>query len=306
MSRVLLGIENLADPKPFTSFIRGVVLAKNTTLKYMMQLLPPIASRTSSSFSASSSCAHERRRREHSFLRAVVRFCSQSSPSLSSSSSFFRTSSSSSISSSTLRRKRTRRSERTKISAGLFGQSKEEKIVEQYLNSKEGHEAILKAKREGKSKKELLKMHKRDIVRLYTQTKDMKLPFHIISQSQRLVFASFLNAVIDIPILNEATEQIIFMKAVDVIADAIERQLEKMGSKAFFEGVTDAGESRVDMWVVATATKINEKIDIPVLNEKQEQEAIEFVLHAMAERFLASQGKTIAEKKGKGKMFGFI
>jgi len=26
----------------------------------------------------------------------------------------------------------------------------------------------------------------------------------------------------------------------------------------------------------------------------------------MAERFLASQGKTIAEKKGKGKMFGFI
>ena len=58
--------------------------------------------------------------------------------------------------------------------------------------------------------------------------------------------------------------------------------------------------------VVATATKINEKIDIPVLNEKQEQEAIEFVLHAMAERFLASQGKTIEKKKGKGKMFGFI
>ena len=179
--------------------------------------------------------------------------------------------------------------------------------MKKYLNSKEGHEAILKAKREGKSKKELLKMHKQDIVRLYTQTKDMKLPFHIISQSQRLVFASFLNAVIDVPILNEATEQVIFMKAVDVIADAIERQLEKMGSKAFFEGVTDAGESRVDVWVVATATKINEKIDIPVLNEKQEQEAIEFVLHAMAERFLASQGKTIAEKeKGKGKMFGFI
>jgi len=31
MSRVLLGVENLADPKPLTSFIRGVVLAKNTT-----------------------------------------------------------------------------------------------------------------------------------------------------------------------------------------------------------------------------------------------------------------------------------
>ena len=59
-------------------------------------------------------------------------------------------------------------------------------------------------------------------------------------------------------------------------------------------------ESRVDMWVVTA--KINEKIDIPVLNEKQEQEAIEFVLHAMAERFLASQGKTIKRRR----MFGFI
>ena len=59
-------------------------------------------------------------------------------------------------------------------SAGLF-QSKEEKIVERYLNSKEGHAAILKAKKEGKSKKELLKMHKKDIVHLYSATEDLKL-----------------------------------------------------------------------------------------------------------------------------------
>jgi hypothetical protein len=204
-----------------------------------------------------------------------------------------------------LTRKKTTTSTTIIRAGGLF-QSKEEKITERYLNSKEGHAAILRAKKAGKSKKELLKMHKKDIVHLYSQTEELKLPFHLISKSQRLVFASFLNAVIDIPILNEATEQIIFMKAVDVIADAIERQLEKMGTKAFFEGVTEAGETQVDLWVHATATKINEKIDVPMLNEKQEQEAIEFVLHAMAERFLASQGKRKIDEKKKGKMFGFI
>ena len=188
-------------------------------------------------------------------------------------------------------------------SAGLF-QSKEEKIVERYLNSKEGHAAILKAKKEGKSKKELLKMHKKDIVHLYSATEDLKLPFHLISKSQRMVFASFLNAVIDIPILNEAVEQVIFMKVVDVIADAIERQFKSVGSKVFFEGVTDMGETQLELWIGTTAKKINKKIDIPVLNEKQEQEAIEFILHAMTEKFLASKGiKRVPKKK---KMFGFI
>ena len=188
-------------------------------------------------------------------------------------------------------------------SAGLF-QSKEEKIVERYLNSKEGHAAILKAKKEGKSKKELLKMHKKDIVHLYSATEDLNLPFHLISKSQRMVFASFLNAVIDIPILNEAAEQVIFMKVVDVIADAIERQFKSVGSKVFFEGVTDMGETQLELWIGTTAKKINKKIDIPVLNEKQEQEAIEFILHAMTEKFLASKGiKRVPKKK---KMFGFI
>ena len=71
----------------------------------------------------------------------------------------------------------------------------------------------------------------------------------------------------------------------------------------FSEGVTDMGETQLELWIGTTAKKINKKIDIPVLNEKQEQEAIEFILHAMTEKFLASKGIKRVPKK---KMFGFI
>ena len=193
----------------------------------------------------------------------------------------------------------------TKISA-FFLKSREEKLVEQYLNSKEGHEAILAAKRAGKSKRELLKMHKNDIVSLYhsnNERVDLKLPFHVISKPQRLVFASFLNTVIDLPILNEATEQFIFLKVVDVISDGIERQLEKIGSKLFFENVGDLSEKGMDAFVKKTATEINKKIDVPVLNEEQEQEAIEYILHGTFFKVLASKGM---KKPLNKKMFGII
>ena len=41
----------------------------------------------------------------------------------------------------------------------------------------------------------------------------------------------------DVPIINEATEQIIALKAVDVVADYMELELEKAGLAVFFDGV---------------------------------------------------------------------
>lgn len=41
----------------------------------------------------------------------------------------------------------------------------------------------------------------------------------------------------DVPIINEATEQIIALKAVDVVADYMELELEKAGLAVLFDGV---------------------------------------------------------------------
>lgn len=46
-----------------------------------------------------------------------------------------------------------------------------------------------------------------------------------------------INKVVDVPIINEATEQIIALKAVDVVADYMELELEKAGLAVFFDGV---------------------------------------------------------------------
>ena len=53
-------------------------------------------------------------------------------------------------------------------------------------------------------------MHKKDIVHLYSATEDLKLPFRIRKANNGV--CELPNAVIDIPILNEAAEQVIFMK----------------------------------------------------------------------------------------------
>ena len=41
----------------------------------------------------------------------------------------------------------------------------------------------------------------------------------------------------DVPIINEATEQIIALKAVDYVADNMAHELEKAGMAVFFDGV---------------------------------------------------------------------
>ena len=42
-----------------------------------------------------------------------------------------------------------------------------------------------------------------------------------------MLCATLINKVVDVPIINEATEQIIALKAVDVVADHMEAELEK-------------------------------------------------------------------------------
>merc|ERR1711981_210144 len=65
---------------------------------------------------------------------------------------------------------------------------------------------------------------------------------HEIDQTTRWVIATFLNRLIHIPMMNPMTEQIICVKAVDLIADAIERELHRTGAHHFFRDATEHEE----------------------------------------------------------------
>ena len=110
---------------------------------------------------------------------------------------------------------------------------------------------------------------------------------HEIDQTTRWVIATFLNRLIHIPMMNPMTEQIICVKAVDLIADAIERELHRTGAHHFFRDATEH-EERGDLeeWLVKISDDLNLVIDVPLMDEKQEYECIHAVLSLITHQYL--------------------
>ena len=104
-----------------------------------------------------------------------------------------------------------------------------------------------------------------------------------------MLCATLINKVVDVPIINEATEQIIALKAVDVVADHMEAELEKAGLATFFDGVRDMSEKDVDKWVKGVTERVNKAVDLPMLDETQEGIVIEMVVRLIAHKFVGEQ-----------------
>lgn len=110
---------------------------------------------------------------------------------------------------------------------------------------------------------------------------------HEIDQTTRWVIATFLNRLIHIPLMNPMTEQIICVKAVDLIADAIERELHRTGAHHFFRDASEH-EERGDLeeWLVKISDDLNLIIDVPLMDEKQEYDCIHAVLSLITHQYL--------------------
>ena len=118
----------------------------------------------------------------------------------------------------------------------------------------------------------------------------------LIGTPVRVVIATVLNRLIDIPLLNEAQEQartphprrrnacdrarerpaerrrraqVIFLKIVDVVADALERELRRIPQLDALRDPSKRRELRDDL-----VRTINAAVDLPLLNEEQEAVAI--------------------------------
>lgn len=171
-----------------------------------------------------------------------------------------------------------------------FGKSKEEKAIEEFAASDLGKRALEHASRGG-GLASMLEFGKKELEREHVPTDS-----HIIDAKTRVLCATLINKVVDVPIINEATEQIIALKAVDVVADHMEAELEKAGLATFFDGVRDMSEKDVDKWVKKVAERVNEAVDLPMLDETQEGIVIEMVVRLIAHKFV--EGNKKREKKG--------
>jgi len=108
----------------------------------------------------------------------------------------------------------------------------------------------------------------------------------LIDENARAFIATMINGLIDIPIVSESREQILALKAVDVVADKLEGIIDGAGDVGeFFKDVKDLNPK---------------KLDNPMLNEDQEQGVIELVLKVVAEKFCGAGKKCL---QGKSKWF---
>ena len=171
-----------------------------------------------------------------------------------------------------------------------FGKSKEEKAIEEFASSDLGQRALAHAAKGG-GLASMLEFGKAELEASHVPSDST-----LIDAKTRVLCATLINKVVDIPILNEETEQIIALKAVDVIANYMEEELKRAGIAQFFDGVRDMSEKDVDDWVKGVTTKVNKEIDLPMLDEAQEEIVIEMFVKLIAHKFV--QGNKKKEKKG--------
>lgn len=164
--------------------------------------------------------------------------------------------------------------------------SKEQKALEAFAESDAGRRAAAHAASSGGGFDEILAFGRKEVVDLHTPGGG-----HLIDTSTRVLVATLINRVVDIPILNEATEQVLAVKAVDLIADFLESELERAGIAAFFEDVRGMTDAELDAWVGTVGRRVNDAVNLPMLNEDQEEIVIELVLKLVAEKFVRGEEK---------------
>ena len=172
----------------------------------------------------------------------------------------------------TLRRRRAA----TGVTSALFGlfKSDEEKRLEAYSRSSHGSLLNVKLDGVGSDRGRLLSLGSEALGSMES-ARDVRL----IDTSVRVLIATVLNRLIDIPILNEMQEQVIALKVVDVVSDALEKELHRMPQvQSFFAELRVSDPAKQRQWRDALVEKINRAIDLPLLNEDQEAVAITFIV----------------------------
>ena len=113
---------------------------------------------------------------------------------------------------------------------------------------------------------------------------------HEIDQTTRWVIATFLNRLIHVPMMNPMTEQIICVKAVDCIADAIERELRRTGAGHFFnDAVEHERRGDLEVWLNNVCDDLNLVINVPMLDERQEFSCIHAVMSIVTHQYLEAK-----------------
>jgi len=117
---------------------------------------------------------------------------------------------------------------------------------------------------------------------LSSESKSPRAAPRLIKRPLRTTIITVINKVVDIPIIGEVEEQVIFTKIVDAACDAIEEGIFEavIGDSAddIMDELASLDQDSLDAWRDKMIQEVNGKIDIPILNEEQEEPIIRFII----------------------------
>jgi hypothetical protein len=100
----------------------------------------------------------------------------------------------------------------------------------------------------------------------------------LLNQSERKQMAKLVNAMLDIPLVPEDLEQTIFEHAVGVIDQALEDTLPAVLAELIHNSQNGIDKDHAVVFADRLVESINQKIDLPYLDEDQEAKLLRVVI----------------------------
>jgi hypothetical protein len=113
----------------------------------------------------------------------------------------------------------------------------------------------------------------------------------LLSDAERKQFATLVNAVIDIPLVPESMEQVIFEHALAVIDSALEETLPPPFQELMRDPTRGIDKDQAQEFADRLTASIAGKIDLPYLSADQEAQILKLIINPVVKAM--TDGKTL-------------
>ncbi len=103
----------------------------------------------------------------------------------------------------------------------------------------------------------------------------------LLTDEERKKVAKIVNALVDIPLVPEALEETMFEHAVGMIDEAVEDTLPSVFTELLRNGENGINKNHAQDFANRLIESINKKIDLPYLDEEQEQRLLRIIIDPM-------------------------
>jgi hypothetical protein len=113
----------------------------------------------------------------------------------------------------------------------------------------------------------------------------------LLTKEEQRQFATLVNAVIDIPLVPEALEQLVFEHALSVIDSALEEMLPPPFQELMRDPTRGIDKDQAKEFAERLTAAVNSKIDLPYLDDVQEAQMLSVVINPVVKAM--TDGKSL-------------